>query len=112
MERVLPWRLGLLLTVEVKARLQKSVGILPPKKLGAREQGDAYIEPNTPMLDIPEVQRNALLHELNLRGSTSKPIDLSPTCYAGLHMLAISVVSNQLTESIIVRDRMWSRAHK
>ena len=73
-----------------------------------REQGFEqylYIHPQRPVLDIEQIEFNALLHELEALGLTTKTTDLSQPGYSRFDLVPEHVPMNALAQ-LLVHD-IW-----
>src|SRR4029079_4751833 len=88
-----------------------SVGIAAPEELEDRVNEDAQVEPEAPILDVPKVAIDPLLHQLETGGFSAETIDLSPAGQAGLHVLPECVIGDELGVPVIVGYGMRSRTN-
>src|SRR4051812_31653712 len=68
------------------------------------------VEPQAPIVDVPKVELNALLHHVDRGRLASQPVDLGPTRNARFDMMAEGIFPDQLFVFIVVDRGMRPRA--
>ncbi len=76
-----------------------------------REPDNTEVEPQTPMLDIPDVALYTTFHLPQLTGLTTKTCYLRPACDAGLDEVTHHVLVYQLVVLLCMCQHVWSGTH-
>src|SRR6185312_4302103 len=76
-----------------------------------RAQNDPKVEPDGPVVDVPDIALDALDHFLDGIGFTAKTAYLGQAGKAGLHAVALHVAVKSVAEIVIVGNRMRPRPH-
>src|SRR6266702_2926628 len=87
-----------------------SIRVSMAQHFGKRSQQDQHVEPNTPVVDVPEIEVDTLLHELDLLGPASTALNLRPTGYSGFDVMPERVFRQQIAVVAVMGERMRARA--
>jgi hypothetical protein len=85
------------------------IRIHSPDDFAQRTQHYRYVEPETPIVYIPEVVFDPFLHFFQGLGLTTTSVHLRPPSDAGLHVMAEGILFNLLEEKVVMRSRMRPR---
>ncbi len=80
--------------------------------LKARSHKDIAIETQRPIVDIPKIVRNPLGHLFKATRFAPQSINLRPTGYSGLDVIAKYIFCDQPVIFIVMRKRMRSRSNQ
>src|SRR3982074_1972475 len=86
-----------------------SVNIPRPQQLHDGHQGNSKIEPERPVLDVPKVVLDTVLHDFNARRFPATAVDLRPAREARLYLAAYRIARNEPAIFIVMRERMRPR---
>src|SRR4029077_16963190 len=97
-----------------KARVASGnlIGVAPPQNLDRSLEQDREIEPEAPVVNVPEVIFDASLDQGRCGRSSPEPMDLRPTGQSRFDALAEGVVPNDLVELAVVWDGMGARSRQ
>jgi hypothetical protein len=80
--------------------------------LKASSQEDIAVQAERPIVDIPKIVRNPLGHLLKATRFAAQSINLRPTGYSGLDVIAKYIFGDQRVIFIVMRKRMWPRSNQ
>src|ERR1700680_5105840 len=86
-----------------------SVGVPFSKNLEDRLDQDQEVKPEAPIINIPQIELHALGDMFDGRRTASGAVALRPTCYAGLDVMAKSIVAQQRFKMAIVAQGVRTR---
>src|SRR6478735_9250273 len=81
---------------------ERSIGLLLPDHRRKRLHEYLDVEPQAPIVDVPEVELNALLHHVDRGRLSPQPMDLGPTRNARFDMMAERIFPDPLFVFIVV----------
>ena len=81
------------------------------KHIQYRTIDDAYVKPETPVLDVPDIRMNTIFQLAQFLDLTPETLDLSPTCNARLYPVAHHIAVHQLTIRFRMRQHVRTRTH-
>src|ERR1043166_9485863 len=81
---------------------ERSIGLLLPDHRRKRLHEYLDVEPQAPIVDVPDVELNALLHHVDRGRLSSQPMDLGPTGNARLDVMAEGIFPDQLFVFVVV----------
>src|SRR5215471_16287533 len=93
----------------LRVKVMSLMCIATAHDLDHRAEHDRQIEVEAPIVDIPYVELNTLLHRFDSRCLSAKSIDLRATSDARFHALPKSVICDDLVKVIVVNCRVWPR---
>src|SRR5258708_34056133 len=88
------------------------IGVSATRDLEAGQQNDPKIEPQGPVIDVPDVALDALFHEIKFSSFAAKTVNLSPTGDAGLHVVPKCIVRYRFVVLTVMSDCVRPRANK
>src|SRR5712691_442985 len=83
------------------------VRISPPNDFQGSPKNNLNIQRDAPIIDVPNIVLDPLLHGLNSWCLTAIATDLCPTGDPGLHMMSEGVVADLFSKIIIVGCGVW-----
>jgi hypothetical protein len=115
--RQLPVRIITLATVRAphpiaagSGAARRLIGVLAPCNLETGQQNDPQIEPQGPVIDVPDVALDALLHKIKFSSFAAKTVNLRPTGDTGLHVVPKCIVRYRFVVLTVMSDcvRPWA----
>src|SRR5581483_9471288 len=79
---------------------------------GERSDSDLDVQPQAPIIDVPQIMLHALLHLLERAGFSAITINLGPAGDAGLDVVAEGVVADDLLIFGVVGGRVRAGAYQ
>src|SRR5690606_10959535 len=86
-------------------------GLLIYEAFPYREGNDLEIEPQRPVVDVPEVVLHAPFHFLKRVGFTAQAVYLCPSRNARLDLVPLHVGFDKILVVLVVRQCMGTRPH-